>query len=70
MTPLLTIRINGSPRQVEEGSTLPALVAALGFAPETLLVEHNGTALHRGEWERCLLAEGDSLEFLRIAAGG
>lgn len=66
----MTIRINGSTHRFETGCTLPAIIKALGLAPETLLVEHNGTALHRSEWEGRPIAEGDTLELLRIAAGG
>jgi thiamine biosynthesis protein ThiS len=35
-----------------------------------VLVEHNGLALHRSEWPAALLAEGDRIEILQVAAGG
>jgi len=34
------------------------------------VVEHNGEAVARSEFERRQLAEGDRLEIVRIAAGG
>jgi thiamine biosynthesis protein ThiS len=62
--------INGDPRQVPAGQTLPALIADLGLPPQAALVEHNGRALHRPEWEDVRLASGDRLEILRVVAGG
>ncbi|MBA2586143.1 MAG: sulfur carrier protein ThiS [Chthoniobacterales bacterium] len=40
------------------------------FTPDSILVEHNGTALFQREWEFCALHEGDRVEFVRVAAGG
>ncbi len=66
----MKLRLNGEETELPGVRTLPEIVAALGLAPETLLIEHNGTALHRAEWEGRQVKEGDSLEILRIAAGG
>jgi thiamine biosynthesis protein ThiS len=33
-------------------------------------VEHNGLALHRHEWPKRPLAEGDRIELIRVVAGG
>jgi len=38
--------------------------------PQSILVEHNGLALHRHEWPGRSLAEGDRIEFIRVVAGG
>jgi sulfur carrier protein len=38
--------------------------------PRSVVVEHNGEAVARSEFERRQLAEGDRLEIVRIAAGG
>jgi len=38
--------------------------------PQSILVEHNGVALHRQEWAKRPLAEGDRIEFIRVVAGG
>jgi thiamine biosynthesis protein ThiS len=35
-----------------------------------LLIEHNGLALHREEWNSRALREGDKIEFIRVVAGG
>jgi thiamine biosynthesis protein ThiS len=62
--------INDEPGEWPGVQTLPELIEALGLPGPALLVEHNGVALHRNEWEGRLLAEGDRLEMLQIAAGG
>ena len=62
--------VNGEPREVADGTTLPALVASLGLKVGTVVVEHNGTALLRSEVERAVLADGDRLELVRAVAGG
>jgi thiamine biosynthesis protein ThiS len=66
----MNILINGETRQFEESKTITALVAELSLEPKMVLIEHNGTALHRSEWTACLLSEGDRIEILQVAAGG
>jgi sulfur carrier protein len=66
----MNILINGETRQFEESKTITALVAELSLEPKMVLIEHNGTALHRSEWSACLLSEGDRIEILQVAAGG
>jgi sulfur carrier protein len=66
---LKTIRINGEARSLA-ASTVPEMIAEIGLPPEMLLIEHNGIALHRSEWPTTMLAEGDQVEILRVAAGG
>ena len=66
----MKILINGETRQFEESKTITSLVADLGLEPKMVLIEHNGTALHRSEWSTCLLSEGDLIEILQVAAGG
>jgi sulfur carrier protein len=62
--------INGELKEVPNVCTLPELIHALELPAHSLLVEHNGIALHRDEWMDRPLSDGDRLEFLRIAAGG
>lgn len=65
----MTVSLNGSPHPTT-AANVALLVAELSLVPETLLIEHNGIALHRSEWNETPLHEGDRLEFLRVAAGG
>ena len=62
--------INGEPHLVPFGQRLPDLIRTLGLPPQAALVEHNGQALLRDEWDQVSLAENDRLEILRVVAGG
>ena len=66
---LQTVWINGEKREALS-KTVAELVTELGLVPSTLLVEHNGQALTRDEWNGRVVASGDRLELLRISAGG
>ena len=63
------ITLNGQPRDIV-ARDVAALVAELGFAKGTVLVEHDGTALRPAEWTGRVLKNGDRIELLRLAAGG
>jgi thiamine biosynthesis protein ThiS len=65
----MKIILNGEPRSVEP-TTISALVRELNLIPATLLIEHNGFALHREEWNSHALRDGDKVEFIRVVAGG
>jgi thiamine biosynthesis protein ThiS len=66
----MKILINGETRQFDEAKTITGLVTKLALEPKMILIEHNGTALHRSEWSSCLLSEDDRIEILQVAAGG
>lgn len=65
----MTLRINGEFRETEVIS-LQELFVELMLPIPLLLVEYNGTALTRSQWESIHLSDGDCLEILSVAAGG
>jgi len=66
----MKIILNGEAHSVVESTTISALVCELNLIPATLLIEHNGLALHREEWNSRALRDGDKVEFIRVVAGG
>lgn len=66
----MTITLNGESRSVAPASTIDALVRQLNLIPATVLIEHNGLALHREEWNSRRVQEGDKIELIRVVAGG
>ena len=66
----MTITLNGESRSVPPVSTIDALVRELNLIPAALLIEHNGLALHREEWNSRPVRQGDRFEFIRVVAGG
>jgi thiamine biosynthesis protein ThiS len=65
----MKLMINGGEREVAAGS-LPELVSELQLPPASILIEHNGAALRRDEWAAAELHAGDTIEIVRIVAGG
>ena len=66
----MKVQINGEKREFpEEEMTVQQLLdeLALGYP---VLVERNGEALFPREFEELKLQDGDSLELLRMVAGG
>lgn len=71
-TPPATIEVhlNGETRSVQFGQSLTEVIVGFGLPPQAVLIEHNGRALLRSEWDDQQLSDGDRLEILRIVAGG
>lgn len=68
--PSVQLTVNGRPHDVDDDTTLPTLVSALGLRVGSVVVEHNGTALLRSELAATQLADGDRIELIRAVAGG
>jgi sulfur carrier protein len=66
----MKVWINGEPVEINGASNIAELAAHYGLQPNTVLIEHNTTALHQREWSERKLAEGDRIEFVRVVAGG
>ena len=66
----MTVSLNGETADTRGARTIQELVDRYGLPAQTLLIEHNGLALHRREWAERDLAEGDRIEVLRVVAGG
>jgi thiamine biosynthesis protein ThiS len=65
----MKIRLNGAEKETASG-TVAHLLSELDLPRQTVLVEYNGLALRREEWDAAPLREGDSIELLQISAGG
>lgn len=66
----VTVFANGKARQVDPEKTVAELVRDLNLTPAAVLVERNGRALLRQEWEKERVEHGDRLEFVKVVAGG
>ena len=66
----MKISVNGDHVDAREAKTIADLVNRYQLPPQSILVEHNGLAVHRHEWAERSLAEGDRVELIRVAAGG
>jgi sulfur carrier protein len=66
----MKVWINGEPVELNDVSSVADLAAHYGLRPNTVLIEHNATALQQREWVNRPLVEGDRIEFVRVVAGG
>jgi len=67
----MKIVLNGSPRELpDSAATVGALLEHLALGPQPVLVERNGLAVLRREFEDTPVADGDSIEIVRMVAGG
>ena len=66
----MRISLNGEEIDARGAEDIAQLVDRFQLPPQTVLIEHNGVALHRHEWCARALREGDRVELLRVVAGG
>jgi sulfur carrier protein len=66
----MRISVNGEAKEAHDAGTVAELVERLGLPAQTVLIEHNGMALHKREWPERQIQEGDRIEVLRVVAGG
>ena len=59
----MKISLNGETVDAGDAKTIAQLIDRYQLPPQSILVEHNGLALHRHEWPGRPLAEGDRIEF-------
>ncbi len=64
------ISLNGQEADARSAQTVAELIGRFELSPETILIEHNGVALHRREWQQKALTDGDRIEIIRVTAGG
>jgi thiamine biosynthesis protein ThiS len=66
----MKISLNGETVDTHDAKTIGELIDRYQLPPQSILVEHNGLAVHRHEWAEQPLSEGDRVEFIRVVAGG
>ncbi len=66
----MTVVLNGERAETRGARTVAELADRYGLHPNSILIEHNGTALHQREWNTRALSEEDRIEFVRVVAGG
>ena len=66
----MRISLNGEETDAGGAQTVAELIGRFQLPPETVLIEHNGIALHRREWPQKALTNGDRIEIIRVVAGG
>ena len=66
----MTVTVNGSRTELNEGSVLQDLVKQFELKPERLAVELNRRIIRRADWASTTLSEGDTVEIVHFVGGG
>jgi sulfur carrier protein len=64
------ILLNGSSRDVGDGSTVAELIESLGLSARRVVVERNGEPVERSRFTDIVVEPGDVLEVVRAVQGG
>ncbi len=66
----MTIRLNGEPRDIPEGSSIASLIEGLGLSGRRIAVERNRDIVSRERFPATALAAGDAIEIVQFVGGG
>ncbi len=67
---MITVQLNGEPREVAAGITLAALLLEVGVTSRSVAVEANGELVPRQQHAAYLLQAGDRIEIVTLVGGG
>jgi sulfur carrier protein len=67
---MITVTINGEPREFERALRFAELVDRLGLGGKRIAVERNGEIVPRSQFSARSLANGDKLEIVVAVGGG
>ena len=68
---MITLMVNGAPRELAPHSTVGALLGSLGIDPRLVVVEHNRLILRdRDSYSTRPLSDGDVVEIVHFVGGG
>ncbi|MFC7289821.1 sulfur carrier protein ThiS [Herminiimonas glaciei] len=67
---MITLQLNGSAYQVEDGSTVSDLVASLSLTGKAIAVAINREVLSDSDWPQRRLLATDSIDIVRAIGGG
>lgn len=66
----MNIHINGESRQIQQATTVSALLEELGLAEKRVAVEHNGELVPRSRHADQAIEDGDQIEIVQAIGGG
>lgn len=66
---MIAIKVNGDPREVNDGTTVRQLVAMFNFVPEKVAIELNRRLVRAERYDQALNA-GDEVEIVTFVGGG
>ena len=67
---MISISINGAPRQLESAISIADLVCEMGLEGKRIAIERNGEIAPRSQFSQQMLQDGDKLEIVVAVGGG
>jgi sulfur carrier protein len=67
---MITVVVNGRPREFEREMALPDLIQKLDIIHPRIAVAHNGEVLRQEEHPATIIRDGDTVEIVRMVGGG
>jgi sulfur carrier protein len=67
---VITVSINGEPRQLPANTTVAALIEKMGLTGKRIALERNGEIVPRSTFVTLQLSAGDKLEIVVAVGGG
>ena len=69
----MKIKVNGEEKKIEidqENALLSLALKAMGYKPNTVVVELNNLIVNSINWDKVVIKDGDNLEIVSIVGGG
>ena len=66
----ISIKVNGEARRVDAGSSIAAMLEAIGLNPRKVAVERNLEVVPRSTLGVVIVSEGDQFEIVHFVGGG
>ena len=67
---MITLTVNGKPRDLEGPQNLVDYLEALGIPQRAIAIAYNGDIIRKNELQEVTLEDGDKLEIVRAVGGG
>ena len=67
---MISITLNGKPREVEPPASVLDFLERLDINPAQVAVALNGDVVRRDRWPHTTIHEGDTVEVVRAVGGG
>ncbi len=67
---MITITLNGEPRELDRETVLDELIDIFAMPKKRVAVELNQDVVRRNDWQNTLVKDGDKLEVVHLVGGG
>jgi sulfur carrier protein len=67
---MMSLTVNGKPRELEGETPLPDFLKALGVNTRTIAIAVNGEVVPKRQYRAIVLRAGDEVEIVRMVGGG